>query len=434
MKEKMIAVGLDIGTTTVSGIVMNPIDKSVLEIYNVPNDAKIASENSWEHIQAPERIWEIVKEMLDGILENYAVSSIGVTGQMHGILYISKNGEALSPLYTWQDRRAEEESNCCEEITRLTGHTVPAGYGFATHYHLIQKQEVPLQPYYACTIMDFITLKLCGLSRPVMHITNAASWGLYSHSLKGFDGILLEKLGIDRGVLPIVTDEKTVIGRYQKIPVSVAIGDNQAAFMGAVNEVGATVLLNIGTGSQVSLLSEDFSKGSSLIEARPYDKKYVLYSGSALCGGRAYAMLEQLFRKYAVACGLKDTPRYDVLNAFAKEGVESDTVLNISTTFAGTRENPGLKGSILEIEEKNFTPKGFCAGVLYGMVEELYGMYQKMPHNHIDRLVASGNGVRKNPVLQTVIESVFGLPLHLPDHTEEAAFGAALFSAEAVLL
>ena len=96
MKEKMIAVGLDIGTTTVSGIVMNPIDKSVLEIYNVPNDAKIASENSWEHIQAPERIWEIVKEMLDGILENYAVSSIGVTGQMHGILYISKSNINIS--------------------------------------------------------------------------------------------------------------------------------------------------------------------------------------------------------------------------------------------------------------------------------------------------------------------------------------------------
>ena len=32
------------------------------------------------------------------------ITSIGITGQMHGILYVDESGRGLSPLYTWQDR------------------------------------------------------------------------------------------------------------------------------------------------------------------------------------------------------------------------------------------------------------------------------------------------------------------------------------------
>ena len=428
-EQKKIAVGIDIGTTTVSAIVLD--GEQVVQIYNVPNDSKLEAENPWEHIQSPERIFTLVEELLGDILNTYPVSSIGVTGQMHGMLQMSHRGEALSPLYTWQDTRAKDDNNACDEISRLTPYHIPAGYGLATQYHLMNKGEVPEQPYYICTIMDYIIARLCGNSRPVIHITNAASWGFYSHTLKNFDLSALEKLGISEQTLPLLTEKKEIVGYYKSIPVAVSIGDNQAAFMGAVTKPDSTVLLNVGTGSQVSLLSEKILEETSLIEARPYDEKCVLYSGSALCGGRAYAMLEKLFRTYAVACGLPDEPRYDVLNAFAKAGLEQGAVPKIRTTFAGTRENPAVKGSMIEIEENNFTPEGFSAGVLYGMVGELFEMYEKMPHTHIKTIVASGNGVRKNPLLQQVIEAIFQLPVTLPDHTEEAAFGAAKFGREA---
>ena len=67
-----------------------------------------------------------------------------------------------------------------------------------------------------------------------------------------------------------------------------------------------------------------------------------------------------------------------------------------------------------------------------GMAEELHQLYQKMPHEGITKLVASGNGVRKNPVLRQVIEEVFEMKLTIPDHTEEAAFGVAMFGVEAI--
>ena len=43
-------------------------------------------------------------------------------------------------------------------------------------------------------------------------------------------------------------------------------------------------------------------------------------------------------------------------------------------------------------------------------------------------MVASGNGIRLNKHLTERFVKTFGLPLSIPKHQEEAAFGAALFS------
>lgn len=428
-KPKQISVGLDMGTTTVSAIVLDVASNEVLDVYNVPNDAKISSQRIGAAIQNPTRIFAIVTELLENILANYSVTSIGVTGQMHGILLISPKGEALSPLYTWQDLQASlGENSSCEQIKTITGYRVPAGYGLATLYHLITTNQVPQEPYIVGTIMDFITMKLCGLPRPVMHITNAAAWGFFSPSQSNFDFDALEKLGISKDVLPVVIADKAVVGEYKKIPVAVGIGDNQAAFMGSVTEAD-TVLVNIGTGSQVCILSKESpSQNDLLVEARPYDGEQFLYSGSCLCGGRSYALLENFFRRFLIAYGMEDKPCYDVLTSLAEKGIRKGNWPKISTTFAGTRENPDLCGAITQIAEDNFTPESFAAGLLIGMAEELYQLYQKMPHKGITGLVASGNGVRKNPVLRRILEDVFQMKLTVPKHTEEAAFGAAIFA------
>ena len=45
------------------------------------------------------------------------IERIGVTGQMHGILYLDGEGNAVSPLYTWQDARGDAP---CEKKHRRT--------------------------------------------------------------------------------------------------------------------------------------------------------------------------------------------------------------------------------------------------------------------------------------------------------------------------
>ena len=76
-----------------------------------------------------------------------------------------------------------------------------------------------------------------------------------------------------------------------------------------------------------------------------------------------------------------------------------------------------------------FTPQALAVGVLRGMAEELYDMFCSVSHSHITRLTASGNAVRKNPVLCQVLAEVFGMSIRIPAAQEEAAFGAAMTAA-----
>ena len=65
------------------------------------------------------------------------------------------------------------------------------------------------------------------------------------------------------------------------------------------------------------------------------------------------------------------------------------------------------------------------------MCDELYKLYQKMnvKKTHI---VASGGAVRKNTVLKKVLEDKFAMSVSICSVKEEAATGAALFSAYAI--
>ena len=171
------------------------------------------------------------------------------------------------------------------------------------------------------------------------------------------------------------------------------------------------------------------------VETRPFLEDCRLISGSGLCGGRAYAMLEKFFRGYASALGLPEEERYDVLNRLAARGLAEGRILPVRTTFCGTRDDPGLRGQITGIGEDDLTPEGLAAGMLTGMAEELYGMYRSVGTQYRSAggtaakiLTASGNAVRKNPVLQQILGNVFGMPVQIPDHTEEAAYGAAVFA------
>ena len=63
------------------------------------------------------------------------------------------------------------------------------------------------------------------------------------------------------------------------------------------------------------------------------------------------------------------------------------------------------------------------------MAEELYDMYRAAGSGRAQILVASGNAVQKNPVLREILADKFGMALKIPRFKEEAALGAALFSA-----
>ena len=87
----MKTAGIDIGTTTISGVVLEKEENGqakILEAKTVENGCFIETGNEWERIQYAKEIVERAVNLLDYFLEKYPhVERIGLTGQMHGKIH-----------------------------------------------------------------------------------------------------------------------------------------------------------------------------------------------------------------------------------------------------------------------------------------------------------------------------------------------------------
>lgn len=424
-------LGLDIGTTNISGIVIDAERNTILEAHVIPNASRLPSENDFCEYDV-QWIADKCREITDDMIKAYPnMKSIGITGQMHGMLYLNEKGEAVSPLYNWQDGRGNrafsQDTTYCGEIFRRTGYVCAGGYAFATIFYNRTNHLQPEDAKSFCTIMDYIVMMLTRNEKPLIHPTNAASFGLYDLKKNKFDENAVEKLGISTDFLPEIVSETDTAGYYRNIPVCAAIGDNQASFFGSVKQEASTALVNYGTGSQISVVVDDLRNMNEQLEIRPYLFGRYLLCGSALCGGKAYAVLENFFSVYAASLG-ESGSQYEIMNRLAGEGYDKGQPLSVSTLFCGTRKDPALRGSIEGIDDRNFTPANLILGVLQGMVKELKDYFDCMNIRTVTQLAASGNAIKKNPVLKMLLEDIFGFKVRLTSSNEEAAIGAALYA------
>lgn len=404
----MKAIGIDIGTTSICGILLDCSNGEIIRSVTNNSDSFIPTANEWEKIQDTEKIISMALAITDDLLcEDVAV--IGVTGQMHGIVYFDKDGKAVSPLYTWQDGRGNLPYKDGKTYSEHLG--LPAGYGSVTDFYNCENGLKPETATGYCTIHDFFAMTLAGRKTPIIHTSDAASFG-------GFD---LKTNTFKNGFNPEISTGYDLVGSYKDIPVSVAIGDNQASVFGALS-CDDDILLNIGTGSQISVISSEIIQGEN-IEVRPYTENNYLIVGAALCGGRAYSMLERFFAEIVYAATGEKMSMYDVMD---KMTLSETSHISADTRFSGTRQNPALTGSITNITTENLTPAEFKYAFLNGIIAELHDMFDQMKLTR-KSLVGSGNGIRKNKALIEAAEAAFGAKMKIPAHIEEAAFGAALF-------
>ena len=426
-------LGIDIGTTTISAVVIDIEKNQILETYTIANDSRLKSDSDMSEYDA-DWILDKVKKIADYLVFAYPnIKSIGVTGQMHGIVYIDEDGNAISPLYNWQDGRANRRMKTgrtyCEEIYERTGQIVYSGYGFAT---LFYNKCNGLEPPHAksfCTIMDYVTMKLSENKKAFVHPSNAASFGLYDEARGCFDCEAVKKLGLRTELLPHIASDNENIKAFKKAALSSAIGDNQASFYASVKKEKTSVLVNFGTGSQISVMTQHPQKVKDNLEIRPYLFGKYLICGSALCGGKAYSILEKFFSSYAKQIKPESGEQYELMNEMAMEAYGKKNSLTVNTQFCGTRKNHDILGSIMGISDENFTPENLTLALLNGMVNELKGYFECMKAEDINEVIASGNAVQKNKVLQLILKDTFGKPSFIMQNKEEAAIGAALYSA-----
>lgn len=435
----MRAIGIDMGTTTISVLLMDGTNGEVLADKTITHHAFLDSGKAFHKIQDPQKLVELTAQAVKEMSDKFGiVDCIGLTGQMHGVLYVDAEGQAVSPLYTWQDgcgnEKMEDGKTYAQALKENVG-TASTGFGLTTHFYLQKNGLIPKSAVKMVTISDYVGMRLCGRKDPVIAPDMAASWGCFDLEKNEFLTEKLVAFGVDTSYLPKLEKDHGVMGRMNGVPVITSLGDNQASVLGSVQDLCNTVLVNIGTGSQVSFGTKEYFQSEGSVELRPCTEEAYLMVGSGLCGGRAYAMLEQFYQGVlAMQDGEKAGSLY---TAMEKEGREflaqygKETAWKIRTTFSGTRSNPEERGSIQGIGVENFTPGAMTVGMLLGILGELHEMYEVMCEKtgtKALKMVGSGNGIRQNALMRELAEEMFGMKLVIPACREEAAYGAALNS------
>lgn len=459
-------VGLDIGTTHITALVLDAERGDVTAVVEAPNETEITAapdkargRSEWDALAMVQLAWQVLRQAVvkADLPAGESLAGIGISNQMHGVVVIDEAGEPLTPFIGWQDQRGQEQQpgrnqTYLAAIQALANDTLDdepssimaTGYMGTTLFWL-QKNDFRFpEGARACFIGDLTVAWLTGTA-PCTDATNAASSGLFDVANRRWDIDLIRVLGLSPDILPtlcpapafveVLRPELANADGGSHVPVAVAIGDNQASFAGSVADPAVSLALNIGTGGQLSAYHPTYIEAENA-ETRPYVGSGYLLVQASLCGGRAYALLQRFFQAvgeaFFDATGQEDL--YEMMSRLAAQVPPGSEDVTCRPRFAGTREDPGQRASWTGLGEKTFTPAHLTRSLLEGLIAEFVDHYVAMQRNGLSPrtwLIGSGNGLRRNPILQRIAAHAFGLPLRIPIHQEEAAYGAALVAAVA---
>jgi sugar (pentulose or hexulose) kinase len=457
-----IYIGLDAGTTSLSAVAVAAEDGALLAAASLPNTAtRHAVVNGCERVELNLAALgalavRILATLVDRLGERAReVAGIGVTGQMHGLALLTPAGQPLAPAITWQDRRTLEaapgEESTLERFLRLAGGEGafqrmgcrPApGYLGPSLLWLVEHGALPAGPAVACLVPDALVAAL-GDGPPRTDPTDAGSTALFDVVAGAWDLDLVRRLGLPAGLLAPVAPSGAPAGGLRRevaaevglpagLPVANAGGDNQASFLGSVADPAASLLLNVGTGAQISAWLADYAEVAGL-DTRPYPGGAYLLVGAGLFGGRSYAYLAEFFRRVGASLFDAEAPvdLYARMDALAREAPPGADGLRCAPIFTGTREDPALRGSLTGLTPENLTPGHLTRALLEGMAEGFAAFHARMAPalGARERLVGAGNGIRRNPLFAEILAARFRMPLAIPRVEESAAAGAALLAA-----
>lgn len=434
-----LSLGIDIGTTSVAAVVIGRSSNERLFALSKNHEAGILlSDGIFE--QDSHKVFSTLISIISDIPSDIKekITSIGVTGQMHGVILF--NNQKSSNLVTWQDKRASK-SGKLSEINQINGcEHLKDGFAFTTLYMI--KDQFP--DYEHCgTIQDYFVWLLTGKPERVsIDFTDAASWGIYNLNTNIWDDDAISKLGIPKGILPqivpcgtkvgVLSDEwANKLGLTSKIPVTAAIGDNQASIIGSSDD---GLILTIGTGNQLSVVLERevaFSlEPKPTYELRPFINNKLLAVSAPLSGGSSWKFLVDSIRMWIKELDLTpdwtDDIVYEKIDNLALKSIEKNNLPVFDPSILGERWDINKRGHVSNINLDNFSLSEISASLAIGIMRNLKGNLPESVVTSQTKLIANGNAVHKSKALQKAIEIIFGIKPTLMNSQEEAATGAAI--------
>jgi sedoheptulokinase len=434
------AAGIDLGTTNLELILADLEKFRITERYSAPV-RRIPSDNPYAFEQDAAGIVASVRELLGRV--KAPLSSVGITGQVHGIVYTDEALRPLSPLYSWLDRRGAEPWNNTTPQAALeekTGFRLPAGYGLLTHYANRLFGRVPPAARYLMGITELVAGNLTGAPLSKTDDSILASFGGWDPVGGYRKALLAEALSPDCPAFLEAAPHFFVAGHLAGglcpggaggVPVAYPVGDNQAGFFGALPRPEEACLVSIGTSGQISFFSRDAVCPSGM-ELRPYLGKGYLQVGAALTAGKSYEALASLVGEIVRASGnrIEDEAVFTLMKQAA--GAVGETSLVFETTLSGTRRDTAKRGAITGISLDNLTLGGLVLSAVDGIVRELADFTRQsgVSFDGIRYVAVTGSAPRKNGLFPEAVRRQFNRKVRVPG-SDGAGLGAAVIGAVA---
>ncbi len=444
-----ICIGIDVGTSGTKALAINPQGKILADAsagYPLHHPKPLWSE------QDPEDWWQatikVVREVVKKAkLKAADVKAIGLSGQMHGSVFLDKNDKVIRRALLWNDQRTEAE---CTEIEKRAGGRKqlikmvanPALTGFTAPKILWLRNHEPKNFAKLAKVLlpkDEIRRRLTG--EYATEVSDASGMLLLDVVNRKWSKKLLSKLELDESLLATCYESEEVTGKLTKETAKllglttdcVVVGGAGDCAAGAVgNGIVKSGLLNtsLGTSGVVFAHSDEpqFDPDGRLHTFCHAVRGKWHMMGVTLCAGGSL----QWFHDNVCAVDLKGKSIYDQLTKEAAAVPAGAEGLQFLPYLAGERTphlDPHARGVFVGLtlsHRRGHLTRAIMEGVTYSLRDSFAIMTDLgVP---VKQIRASGGGA-KNPFWRQMQADVFGKPVFAMVADEGAAYGVALLAA-----
>ncbi|MDX2065997.1 MAG: xylulokinase [Fimbriimonadaceae bacterium] len=393
-------LGIDVGT---SGAKVVLIDESGTLLAQASAGYPLdIPQPGWSQ-QNPEDWWQGVCDCLRQIAaelgERFAPTGIGLTGQMHGAVFLDASGDIVAPAILWNDQRTVEE---CEEIERTLGRDQviavtgnPALTGFQLpkllwlrNHHLSAYQRVA----HLLLPKDYIRYRLTG--EFATDVSDASGTVMLDLRTRDWSAPILSALEVDAAILPRVYESGAVTGQTVAggplpagLPVIAGGGDQAAGAVGTGAVTPGVVSVSLGTSGVVfaSLPSLGVDPAGRVHTFAHANGGYHAMSVMLSCGGAVRWARDTFFPDL----------EFDAMTALAAESAPGAGEVAFLPYLAGERSphnDPFARASVLNLSLANGRSdlaRAVFEGVSFGLADG-YGVLAELGVTSTELRVTGG--------------------------------------------
>lgn len=253
MESEPLVMGIDIGTSGCKTIVINTSGEVVaaaLEEY------PLYSKRPGWYEQNPKDWWKAVLKTTIQVVktlgkEKERIKGIGLSGQMHGLVPLEKNGDIIRNSILWNDQRTEkqckyihEKAGGIEEFIKITNNPMLAGYTGGKILWMKENEKESFDKIrYFLNPKDYIRFKLTG--EFATEVSDASGTGMFDVKERKWAETVFEIIDIPKKWAPKVYESIDQTGYViEELTKEIGLPDKTPVFGGG----GDAVIQTLGTG------------------------------------------------------------------------------------------------------------------------------------------------------------------------------------------